>query len=175
MKEIFFTPKGFQTGASYTAELLFNNAVVDSKSNLVEFQQYSFEVYVPGTYTLRIKRVNDNFCLFTMVVQALFPLVEYNESGVDCSNNTYNISLNLTNPLTAGVNIQFGWSLLNDCSTVTNWSSSTNLILPADDIIRYVFVKNQDQTCCNFILQSSESGCLVCNLDVINVVFSCNG
>jgi hypothetical protein len=174
MGNISFTPKGLRQEFSYYAELLYDSQVVHTEYDLVNYQPYTFEVEIPGSYTIKVARVDNDLCVLNITVQALFPIVEFDESAVDCTNNTYSFFLTLTNPATAGINVQYGWSLLNDCATVQNWSSSTNLILPADDVVRYVFVRNQDQLCCNFVTGSVQSPCDVCNLDVINVVFTCN-
>lgn len=175
MKEITFRPKGFDPGASYYAELLLNSNVEFVITDLVEFQLYTVIITEPGTYTLNIYKALDGVCKESRVIQALFPIVQADATTVDCLNNTYNVILTLTNPSTAGVNVQYGWSLQNMCSTVENWSSSTNLIFPADDVVRYIFVKNQSQSCCNLIGSTVNSPCVTCNLDVTNVVFTCNG
>lgn len=174
MGHITFRPTGFKPGASYYAELLFDSAVVYNEYNLEEFELYEVEVEEPGTYTLKIYKVGDDNCIIERVIQALFPLISYFTSAVDCSNNTYSYIITLLNPETAGINVQYGWSLVNQCSTVTNWSTNTTLILPADDVNRYVFVRNQDVSCCTFISASAESPCEGCNLNVTNIVFTCS-
>lgn len=174
MGNISFKPKGFTTGASYYAELLLDSVIVHTEYNLVEFNDYDITVNTPGTYTLRIARIDNDQCIKTAIIQALFPIVTTEISEVDCLTNTYSVFLNLTNPATAGVNVQYGWSLNNDCKTVVNWSVDPNLILPADDVNRYIFVRNGNVDCCNFVIRTADSPCDVCNLDVTNIVFSCS-
>lgn len=171
MKTITFTPTGFEIGNTYSSQLLLNNNVVDSKDNLVANTQYTYTVTIPGTYLLKVMNLTDNTCVFSEYVQALFPLITYSTSEVNCNNNEYSFIINISNPTTAGNNIQFGWSLLNDCATVSAWTNNTTLILPADDVTRYVFVKNTG--CCNLIITSSESPCITCTLNVTNISFNC--
>lgn len=175
MKEITFIPRGFKPGHSYIAELVFNGEVVDTITSLIENSTYIFSTTVPGTYTIRIVNSLENSCLSSRIVQALYPIVEYTTTDVDCVNNTYNVIINLTNPDTAGIGVLYGWSLQNDCSTVSQWNSDSNISLPADDIPRFIFVKNQSQLCCSLITASVKSPCITCNLEIVNIVFSCNG
>lgn len=174
MKEITFTPTGFDLGVSYSARLIKDSVIQQTISNLVENQPYQFEVVVPGTYILSVVKDSDSSCVFSQTVQALFPIVTFSTSGVDCNSNTYTFQVNLSNPETAGANVQYGFSLINDCSTVSNWSSNTTLTVPADDVTRYFFVRNNSQLCCNFIGQAVNSPCVVCILNVTNISFNCN-
>lgn len=173
MRTIKFTPGGFVPGNTYTAELVYNGNVVDSISNLVENTQRSFTVTTAGNYTLRVRSQQDGACIFTQNIQAFFPVVNYTEGDVDCNNNTYSFIINLTNASTAGSGVQYGWSLQNDCSTVTNWGSNGNFNVPADDVIRYFFVKNNIPTCCSIIVGSTKSPCITCDLTVTNISFTC--
>lgn len=173
MREIFFTPTNFISGASYTAELLLNNTVVSTINSLVENTQYSFTVSSPNTYVLRVRSTVDGSCVFTQVVQALFPIVTTSVGNVDCELNVYNYTINVTNPSTAGINIQYGWSLANNCSGVSNWNNNNIISLPADDVVRYIFIRNS--VCCNLVGSTSASPCSTCDLNVINISFSCNG
>lgn len=175
MKEISFTPGDFEPGFIYDATLIFNGTIVQTQLNLVEGQPVTFEIVVPGTYVFSVVKRNDSSCLFSQVVQAFFPLVEFTDGTVDCNNNTYVFEITLTNPLTAGSNVQYGWSFNNDCSTVNNWTNNNILSIPADDITRYFFVKNDSQSCCNYLTQLVKSPCVVCTLTVTNISFNCNG
>lgn len=174
MRQITFTPSGFDTGFQYNAVLIKDGIIVSTLLDLVEDTPYSFTVNIPGTYILSVNKQFDNSCVFSQIVQAFFPVVTYNTTGVDCNNNTYTFSVTLTNPETAGSNVQYGWSLINDCSLVSNWSNNANMIIPADDTTRYFFVRNNSQLCCNFIAQSVNSPCVQCNLDVTGISFVCN-
>lgn len=172
---ISFTPKHFKVGVSYYAELLLNNNVVATFTNLVQNVQLTYNVTVPGTYVVNVYEQGNGVCKDSETIQALFPLVQYSTTEVDCDFNTYTFNLILTNPDTAGSNVQYGWSFSNNCSGVNNWSVSPNLILSSDDIIRYIFVKNSNMQCCTLIASSTKSPCTACNLSISNVVFSCNG
>ncbi len=175
MKEITFTPTGFEFGQIYDAKLILGSTIVATILNLVENTPYTFEIVIPGTYILSVTKRSDSSCIFSQVVQALFPITTHTTSGVNCTNNTYTFEIVLTNPVTAGNNVQYGWSLLNDCSSVSNWSFNSVLTIPADDVMRYFFVRNSSQACCNFIDQNIESPCVVCDLEVTNISFVCNG
>ena len=174
MKEIFFTPSGFAQGATYRAELLFNNSVVQTISVLVEDQQQMFTVTTPGTYVLKILSNIDSACVSSSSIQALFPVVTFTQSSVDCNNNTYTFAINLTNPSTSGSNVRYGYSNFNDCQTVGSWSSNPNVILSADSVTRYVFVRNDSQVCCNLIGSSVKEPCVSCTLTVTNIGFNCS-
>lgn len=174
MKEIVFTPSGFEIGNTYSAQLFLDSSLVDTIPNLVNGQQTMFTVTTPGTYLLKVMNNFDSSCVDTKIVQALFPVVSKTESSVDCNNNTYTFAINLINPTTAGSNVRYGFSLFNDCSTVTSWGSSPNVILPADSTIRYVFVRNDSQVCCNLIDDSVKDPCVSCSLTVDNIAFNCN-
>lgn len=171
MKNITFTPTGFKIGNSYTAQLLLNGEIIDTIINLVVNTQYSFTVTVPATYLLKVMDVTDNLCVFSQTVQALFPVTTHSISDVDCNNNTYSYNITITNPTTAGNNVQFGWSTINDCSAVSNWGTNNNLILSADNVVRYVFIRNSG--CCNFISSSTKNPCINCTLSVTNISFNC--
>ena len=172
MKTITFKPSGFINGNSYKAELILNNFVVETTLNLVNNNQYEYQVNVPGTYLLKVTNITNSICVYSEYIQGLFPIVNYNESTVDCNTNTYTFDISVLNPITAGFNIQYGWSLVNNCENVNNWGT-IDLILPADDIIRYVFIRNT--SCCNFVASSVKSPCVTCTLTVTNISFNCNG
>lgn len=174
MKQITFIPDGFESGFIYDARLIKDNTVIETISNLIELEDYSFEVDVPGNYVVSISKRGDDSCTVNQSVQALFPVVTHIVTSTDCVNNTYTFTITLTNPTTAGTNVQYGWSIFNDHTTVTNWTGNGTLIVPADDTFRYFFVKNAT-SCAELIAQSSNSPCITCNLSVSGISFVCNG
>ena len=172
MKEISFTVSGFIAGKSYYAELVKDGITFQTVQNLVNGQIVEFLISVPGTYTIRVVE-SGGACISTQTVQALFPTVEFNETGVDCISNTYTFEILLTNPLTAGSNVQYGFSFSNNCTSVSNWDSANSIIVPADDIERWFFVKN-DSGCCNLVGSTVKSPCALCSLQVSGITFNCN-
>lgn len=175
MKRIYFTPDNFQVGKTYTAQLLFDGSIVATITNLVEDQEYYFEVSTPGSYVIKLTtNLGDLDCNRTRSVQALFPIVTFTESAVNCDNNTYNFNITLTNPTTAGSNVRYGYSNFNDCSTVASWSTNPILTIPADSVVRYVFVRNNVVDCCYLISPTVEDPCVICDLDITNISFSCS-
>lgn len=172
MKEITFTPGNFLPSNVYRASLILDGEEVDAIENLTSAPQ-TFSVTIPGVYIIKITNVTTGTCTKSITVQALFPLVNYNISDVNCDNNSYTFSVTLTNPTTAGSNIQYGWSFINDCGSVAQWTSNLNLTLPADSVTRYVFVRNSG--CCYLIASTMEDPCVLCNITISNVSFNCNG
>lgn len=171
MREIFFTPGNFEQGASYVAELSFNGEVVQTMTPIPNVQN-KFVVTIPGAYVLMVKKLGANACGVPTYVEAWFPLVSYSDTNVNCDTNTYQYIIILSNPNTAGTGIQYGWSLLNQKNSVTNWTEVGTFTVPADDISRFFFVRN-DSGCVYFISSSEKSPCATCTLTVTNVIFSC--
>lgn len=174
MAKITYTPNNFIPGDVYSSQLLLNNVVVGTHTPLVAGQQRFFEITEPGTYTLKVFNNTDNTCIYTQVIQSLFPLFTYTISDVNCNNNTYTVTVTVTNPATSGSNIRYGWSTINDSSTVTNWSGSNSLILNADSTTRYVFIKNDVVSCQDLVTSTLKDPCVVCDLTVTGITFTCD-
>ena len=175
MKEIVFVAAGFAVGQTYRAELYLNSVLRDTINNLVNGNSYEFTVTEPGTYTVRVVSNQDGVCVDSKIVQVLYPTFTFSSSSVDCDSNTYTFNVALTNPTTAGSNIQYGWSTFNDCATVSNWTSVGTIIIPADSTTRFVFIKNDNLTCCTLVGPTVKDPCSTCDLTISNIYFTCNG
>lgn len=172
MNPISFRPQGFLSGHTYSAHLYLNGVLVDTINNLVVNQLETFYVSIPGSYLLRVVDNTDSSCVFSQTVQALFPIFSYSETDVNCNTNQYTVIISISNPLTAGEGLQFGYSSLNDSATVNNWGTNANLILPADNVTRYVFLRNS--VCTYLVVASQKSPCSICTLTVTQITFSCS-
>lgn len=174
MKRVYFTPTGFEVGYTYIAQLIKDGVVQSTITSLVNNVQRYFDITTPGTYTISVLRTNDNSCLDSITIQAYFPVVTSEITGVNCLNNTYTVVLTLTNPDTAGSDVQYGMTTSNNCTSVTSWQLNGNFSVPADDVVRYFFVRNSSQDCCNYVTQNVQSPCPTCTLAITNVTFDCN-
>jgi hypothetical protein len=170
MREIHFTPN-FSPGAPVIAELWLNGDVVQFMTPIPNVQN-TFVVNESGTYTLTVRRVNQTTCISRTVIEVLFPVVTGQATSVDCATNTYEYLLTLLNPTAAGSDIQYGWSLIQDRGSVTNWQYGTTFTLQADSLPRFFYAKNST-TCTVFVSTTTGEPCIQCNLIVTNVVFSC--
>lgn len=174
MRRISFTPSGFDPGEIYDAKLILNGNVQATLLNLTENVPAFFDVTVPESYIISVVKRSDGACVENRQILAYFPIVESSFTGVNCNDNTYTVTITLQNPTTAGDNVQYGWSLLNDCSTVSNWNGVSQFIIQADDTVRYFFVRNNSQGCCNFVTQNAQSPCVTCTLTITSISFNCN-
>lgn len=175
MQKLRFTPSGLGVNFLYKIEVYFNpsNPILkQTYNNAPDNIQIEYIVDTPGVYIIKAINPQDNTCFRTTNVELFFPVVTYNATDVDCNDDTYTMIITLVNPLTAGQNVQYGFSLINNKTSVSNWQSSSNVLLPADGNLRYVFVKNN--LCTELIVQSSRNACVNCALTISNIQFICN-
>lgn len=176
MRNLEITPTGLAPNKTYRIEVFYESSMVYSKDNIVQGSSVVFPVMNPGTYTVKIYNSEDvlGLCEVTeaseQTLTAYFPIVSYIVSEVDCSNETYTISLSIDNPETSGENIQFGWGNSSICSNAT-WVTGNIITLPSDGNTKYIFVK--DSVCCEEIVQVSKPPCINCNIVIESIVTSC--
>lgn len=179
MRNITVTPSGLSFNQTYRMEVYHENTpsvLVFQKDNIVTGSSVIFPVTIPGTYRVKFFNSGDvsNLCSPTIsseqIINAYFPIVTNNISNVDCSTETYTVSLSVSNPETSG-NYSFGWGNSPQCVGV-NWVDGNIITFPSDGNNKYVFVKYDE--CCDLVVTANKPPCINCNITIESIVTSCS-
>lgn len=185
MKLISFTATGLSPTETYRVEVYkasTPNVLYFVKHNISHGQLITFPADEPTSYIVRLFGMMDTngVCLpdeyNEKIINVLYPILSFNVGEVDCNSEMYNVSFTITNPNTSPLNIEYGWSYSNSCSSVTNWSIIPNFNVASDgnDIFFFVRYNLQDtDSCCELITTTNRPPCINCKIEIENIAVTC--
>jgi hypothetical protein len=97
------------------------------------------------------------------------------ESAIGNCESTYTVTISKTSGNTPAF-IRYGWSIINDVSTVNNWQLSNMFVVNSNNINRYFFAEYTVNNCTPIpkLAGVSQRNCNTCSLTTGSITYSCN-